>query len=65
MAEPPRCPDHPEETAVRKCQSCGRLFCDRCQEGINAGTPQCPLCFSLETTALFDAAEWTDWPDLL
>jgi len=65
MDETGRCPDHPDEVNVRRCRTCGRVFCDRCQEGINAGSPQCPVCFALEATTFLDAADETDWPDLL
>jgi hypothetical protein len=54
------CPHHPEERQTYCCcATCGRPFCERCQEGINAGDPRCPDCFAA------DAADWTDWPDLL
>jgi len=65
MTSEPHCPDHPDEEHVHKCQSCGRVFCDRCQAEIDPESTQCPTCFSLDTTALLDAGEWTDWPDLL
>ena len=59
------CPHHPEERQTYCCATCGRPFCERCQEGINAGDPRCPNCFAAEAPLLADAADWTDWPDLL
>lgn len=63
---PTHCPLHPDEPLTATCTACGRIFCRRCAGNLPGPLPgECPTCKMVETTAFLDAAEETDWPDLL